>query len=168
MAEKYIAGAADLPFHPSGAGGRGVDKLFYSQIVLLKGLITMDERRVIALDGCSLRDRLNPLSTHSISCNASNQDVVSMGTVAARKALKAVSNAKHVLTLETLAQLQPFSFRNASGLGRGTAAVYALLNQHFRVYDNKRVFHDDLVQFRHILFSTPHFDSLERYYEPSL
>jgi histidine ammonia-lyase len=114
------------------------------------------------------RQLANPVSTHSISCNASNQDVVSMGTVAARKALKAVSNAKHVLTLETLAQLQAFSFRNASGLGRGTAAVYALLNQHFRVYDNKRVFHDDLVQFRHILFSTPHFDSLERYYEPSL
>jgi histidine ammonia-lyase len=113
------------------------------------------------------RQLANPVSTHSISCNASNQDVVSMGTVAARKALKAVSNAKHVLTLETLAQLQAFSFRNAPGLGRGTAAVYALLNEQFRVYDNQRVFHDDLVQFRQILFATTHFDSLERYYEPS-
>jgi histidine ammonia-lyase len=36
------------------------------------------------------RQLANPVSTLSISCNASNQDVVSMGTVASRKAFKAV------------------------------------------------------------------------------
>ena len=65
------------------------------------------------------RQIANPVSTLSISCNASNQDVVSMGTVAARKAFRAVSNAKHVLTLETLAQLQALSFRNTPGMGKG-------------------------------------------------
>jgi histidine ammonia-lyase len=40
------------------------------------------------------RQMANPVSTLSISCNASNQDVVSMGTVAARQAFKSVSNAK--------------------------------------------------------------------------
>ena len=59
------------------------------------------------------RQLANPVGTLSISCNASNQDVVSMGTVAARKAFKSVSNAKHVLTLEVLADLQALSFRNA-------------------------------------------------------
>src|SRR5512138_650112 len=59
------------------------------------------------------RQLANPASTHSISCNASNQDVVSMGTVAARKAFKAVSNAKHIVTLEVLADLQALSFRHA-------------------------------------------------------
>ena len=46
------------------------------------------------------RQLANPVSTNSISCNASNQDVVSMGTVAARKAFRQVSNAKHILTME--------------------------------------------------------------------
>ncbi|HMD67633.1 MAG TPA: aromatic amino acid ammonia-lyase [Chitinivibrionales bacterium] len=110
------------------------------------------------------RQIANPVSTLSISCNASNQDVVSMGTVAARKAFKAVSNAKHVLTLETLAQMQAFSFRNAATMGRGTTKVYNTLKPHFSVYDNTRVFHDDLVKFRKLLFSSQLFDNLEVYY----
>jgi Histidine ammonia-lyase len=105
----------------------------------------------------------NPVSTLSISCNASNQDVVSMGTVAARKAFKSVSNAKHVLTLETLAQLQALSFRNADKLGKGTKRIYDILKKHFTVYDNKRVFHEDLVKFRKLLFSSQIFDDLEVY-----
>ncbi|HUI94071.1 MAG TPA: aromatic amino acid ammonia-lyase [Chitinivibrionales bacterium] len=111
------------------------------------------------------RQLANPVSTLSISCNASNQDVVSMGTVAARKAFKAVSNAKHVLTLETLAQLQALSLRNAKTMGKGTTNVYKELKKHFTVYDNKRVFHEDLVKFRKILFSSQLFDDLERYYK---
>jgi histidine ammonia-lyase len=111
------------------------------------------------------RQLANPVSTLSISCNASNQDVVSMGTVAARKAFKSVSNAKHVLTLEMLAQLQALSFRNATTMGRGTTAIYNVLNKHFSVYDNSRVFHDDLVKFRKLLFSSQLFDGLEKYYK---
>jgi histidine ammonia-lyase len=103
------------------------------------------------------------VSTLSISCNASNQDVVSMGTVAARKAFKSTSNAKHVLTLETLAQMQAFSFRNAKTMGKGTRKVYDVLLPHFRVYDNTRVFHDDLTSFRKLLFSSQLFDDLTAY-----
>jgi histidine ammonia-lyase len=111
------------------------------------------------------RQLANPVSTLSISCNASNQDVVSMGTVAARKAFKAVSNAKHVLTVEMLAQLQALSLRNAQTMGRGTTNVYNALKKHFVVYDNTRVFHEDLVKFRKILFSSQLFDDLEKYYK---
>ena len=110
------------------------------------------------------RQLANPVSTNSISCNASNQDVVSMGTVAARKAFKSVSNAKHVVTLEVLADLQALSFRNADRLGTGTGRIYKILNQEFEVYDNKRVFHDDLVKFRKLLFSSQIFDDLPIYW----
>ncbi|UFS69361.1 aromatic amino acid ammonia-lyase [Geomonas sp. RF6] len=109
------------------------------------------------------RQLANPVSTNSISCNASNQDVVSMGTVAARKAFRSVSNAKHILTLEVLADLQALSFRNAERLGTGTGRIYRILNAHFSVYDNKRVFHDDLVKFRKLLFSSQIFDDLSPY-----
>jgi histidine ammonia-lyase len=107
-----------------------------------------------------IRQMANPSGVHSISCNASNQDVVSMGTVAARKALKAASNAKHVLTVETLGMLQALSFRNAEGMGRGIRAIYDALGKHFTVYDNTRVFHEDLVKFRKLLFSSPLLDRI--------
>ncbi|MEJ2052469.1 MAG: aromatic amino acid lyase, partial [Calditrichaceae bacterium] len=111
------------------------------------------------------RQLANPVSTNSISCNASNQDVVSMGTVAARKAFKTISNAKHVLTLEILADLQALSFRNAVRMGHAISQIYKILNNEFQVYDNKRVFHDDLVKFRKMLFSSQLFDDLNVYWQ---
>ncbi len=109
------------------------------------------------------RNMASPMSVHSISCNATNQDVVSMGTVAARKAFQVVSQAKHVVTLEVLADLQALSFRNAHQLGRGTGRIYEILNKEFRVYDNSTIFHDSLVHFRKLLFSTQLFDDLSVY-----
>ncbi len=111
------------------------------------------------------RQLANPVSTNSISCNASNQDVVSMGTVAARKAFKSVSLAKHIVTLEILADLQALAFRNADKLGHGTGKIYRILNQDFSVYDNRRIFHDDLVIFRKLLFSSQLFDDLSIYWD---
>jgi histidine ammonia-lyase len=52
------------------------------------------------------RQLSNPVSTNSISSNAANQDVVSMGTVAARKVYTQVNNLKYILTMEILADLQ--------------------------------------------------------------
>ena len=111
------------------------------------------------------RQLANPVSTSSISCNASNQDVVSMGTVAARKAFKSVSNAKHVITLEVLAVLQAFSFRNADKLGLGTGRIYEILNKDFTPYDNSGIFHDVLVRYRKTLFSSQLLDDLTIYLE---
>jgi histidine ammonia-lyase len=71
-----------------------------------------------------------------------------MGTVAARKAFRSVSNAKHVVALEVLADLQALSFRNADRLGTGAGRIYAILKQGFAVYDNTPVFHDDLPVYR--------------------
>ncbi|MGD2100977.1 MAG: aromatic amino acid ammonia-lyase [Acidimicrobiia bacterium] len=106
------------------------------------------------------RQLANPVSTNSISTNASNQDVVSMGTVAARKAYRSASNSKHVMTLEVLAMLQALQFRNAEGLGRGTRRVYDELMRSFVRYDNERIFHDDLVKFRRLLFDGTLLDDL--------
>jgi histidine ammonia-lyase len=111
------------------------------------------------------RQIANPVSTLSISCNASNQDVVSMGTIAARKAFKSVSNAKHVLALETFGQMQALSFRNADKMGHGTTKIYNILKKSFRVYDNSKIFHDELFAFRKLLFSSQLFDNLTEYTE---
>ena len=111
------------------------------------------------------RNLAAPMSVNSISCNASNQDIVSMGTVAARKALRLVGHAKHVVTLEMLADLQALSFRNSHRLGKGTGKIYDILSREFQVYDNTFIFHDLLVKFRELLFSSPLFDSLADYLE---
>jgi histidine ammonia-lyase len=110
------------------------------------------------------RNLAAPMSVNSISCNASNQDVVSMGTVAARKACRLVGNAKHVVTLETLADLQALSFRNGDKLGRATGKIHAILQRDFRVYDDSRIFHDDLTAFRRLLFAGPLFEELSVYF----
>ncbi|MCG8632915.1 MAG: aromatic amino acid ammonia-lyase [Desulfobacterales bacterium] len=111
------------------------------------------------------RNMANPMSVNSISCNATNQDVVSMGTVAARKAFRLISHAKHVVTLEVLADLQALSFRNACRLGKGTGKIHDILNAEFKVYDNTTVFHDSLVKFRKLLFSSQLFDDLSVYWD---
>lgn len=110
------------------------------------------------------RGLASPMSVNTISCNASNQDVVSMGTVAARKAFRLVSNAKHIVTLEIMADLQALSFRNSSTMGFGTTAIYNILQKDFAVYDNSRIFHDDLTKFRKLLFSSQIFDDLTLYF----
>jgi histidine ammonia-lyase len=109
------------------------------------------------------RHLANPVSIHSISCNASNQDVVSMGTIAARKTFRLVRNAKHILTLETLADLQALALKKVTGLGYGTGRFHAALAPEFSVYDNQRVFHEDLKKLRRQLFSSPLLDSLDAF-----
>ena len=109
------------------------------------------------------RNLAAPMSVHSISCNQNNQDVVSMGTVAARKAFGLVSNAKHILTLETLADLQALSFRNADKMGYGTSKIYNILLKDFEVYDNTIIFNENIKKFRKLLFSTQLFDDLNGY-----
>ncbi len=124
----------------------------------------MGAQYVATSSTAEVRQLANPVGTLSISCNASNQDVVSMGTVAARKAIRAVSCAKHVVTVEVLADLQALSFRQADRLGGGTGRIYRALAEHFEVYDNERVFHDDLVRFRRLLFSSQLFADLSVYW----
>ncbi len=109
------------------------------------------------------RNLAAPMSVNTISCNQNNQDVVSMGTVAARKAFRLVSNSKHILTLETLADLQALSFRNADKMGYGTSKIYNILLKDFEIYDNTRIFHEDIKKFRTLLFSTQLFDDLSKY-----
>lgn len=94
-----------------------------------------------------------PMSVNTISSNESNQDVVSMGTVSARLTQRSVENAKHVVTLEFLADLQALTFRNSEGMGEGTAALYKRASRDYSQYQNERIFHEDLKKFRDLLFN---------------
>jgi histidine ammonia-lyase len=98
------------------------------------------------------RQLASPMSVNSISSNESNQDVVSMGTVSARLALKSVKNAELVQTMEILADLQALSFRNSDKLGVETKKIYDELSKHYEQYNCDKVFRENLVKFREIIF----------------
>jgi len=100
------------------------------------------------------RQLASPMSVNTISSNESNQDVVSMGTISARLAIRSVENAKHVVTLEFLADLQALTFRHNEGLGEGTERLYRKVVGEYLQYNNERVFRDDLIKFRRLLFET--------------
>lgn len=102
-----------------------------------------------------------PMSVNSISSNESNQDIVSMGTVSARLTYKAAQNAKKVLTLEILADLQALGFRHSDRLGVNTSKMYNILAKDFKQYDNSTIFQDMLIKYEDILFNGKLLNDLE-------
>ena len=95
-----------------------------------------------------------PMSVNTISSNENNQDVVSMGTVSARLALRSAENAELVQTMEILADLQALSFRNSGGLGEETAKIYAELSKDYEQYNCNKIFRENLLKFRKIIFDS--------------
>jgi len=98
------------------------------------------------------RQLASPVSTNTISSNSSNQDVVSMGTVAARKAYTSACNTKYVITLELLATLQALFFKGIDKLGKGTSSYYNILSKYFVPYECSMIFHDVLTKFLDLIF----------------
>jgi histidine ammonia-lyase len=71
----------------------------------------------------------HPASVDSIPSSANQEDHVSMGTTAARKARAVVENVGRVLGIELLCAAQAVDFRESGRLGRGTALAYRLLRK---------------------------------------
>ncbi len=71
----------------------------------------------------------HPASVDSIPSSANQEDHVSMGTTAARKALMILDNAQRVLAIELMAAAQAISFREESKLAPATHAVYDVIRE---------------------------------------
>ena len=69
----------------------------------------------------------HPASVDSIPSSANQEDHVSMGTIAARKARDILTNTIHVLAVELLAAAQGIEFKDPSKLGKGTAAAFEVV-----------------------------------------
>ncbi len=65
----------------------------------------------------------HPATVDSIPSSANQEDHVSMGTTAARKALQILKNATKVIGIEMFAAQQALSFRDEKALGVGTTAA---------------------------------------------
>ncbi len=71
----------------------------------------------------------HPASVDSIPSSANQEDIVSMGTIAARKARDIINNVKRILATEVMAACQAIDFRKDEGfeLGEGTKEAYKVI-----------------------------------------
>ncbi len=89
-----------------------------------------------------------PHSLHSISTNADNQDVVSMGTDAALIAAKVLENGYIVHAIEQLVLTQAVDVLNCKDqLGQSSQALYERLRAHIRAVTEDRSFSIELNNF---------------------
>lgn len=87
---------------------------------------------------------VHPASTESIPTNANNQDVVSMGTIAARKAMEILRNVETIVGIELLCSSQAIYLRGEEKLGRGTKVAYKKIRAEIPPLEEDREMHGDL------------------------
>ena len=85
-----------------------------------------------------------PASTDSIPVSASQEDHVSMGTIAARKARAVVKNVARILAIELMCACQALEFQGAEKLAPGTRKVYDLVRQVLPSLEEDRWLHPDI------------------------
>jgi histidine ammonia-lyase len=87
----------------------------------------------------------HPASVDSIPSSANQEDHVSMGTIAARKAREILGNSRTVIALELLAACQAIDLRGgADDLSPATAAAYRVLRSAVPMVDKDRVMQSDI------------------------
>lgn len=87
----------------------------------------------------------HPASVDSIPSSANQEDHVSMGTIAARKAREIVANATTVLAFELLAACQAVDLRKSSAdLSPATEAAYRAIRAKAPMVERDRIMQDDI------------------------
>lgn len=86
----------------------------------------------------------HPASVDSIPSSANQEDHVSMGTIAARKAKEIMENTRNVLAMEILGAVQAIDLRGKKKLGIGTEAAYNIVRSHINFIE------EDIVMYKEI------------------
>lgn len=86
----------------------------------------------------------HPASVDSIPSSANQEDHVSMGTIAARKAMSILDNTRKVLSMEMMAACQAIDIRGNKGLGKGTKIAYDIVRDNVAKIDNDRIMYKDI------------------------
>lgn len=95
----------------------------------------------------------HPASVDTIPTSANQEDHVSMGATAARKALAIVENVEHVLAIEWIAAAQAREFHGELRAGKGAEAAHRLLRTKVKALGRDRFLHPDLVAAHALLTS---------------
>lgn len=94
----------------------------------------------------------HPASVDSIPTSANQEDHVSMGTIAARKALEIARNAENVFAIEFLTACQAVDFRDPRKLGEGTKNAYKSIRKITPFISGDRELATEISKVRSFLF----------------
>jgi histidine ammonia-lyase len=86
----------------------------------------------------------HPASVDSIPTSANQEDHVSMGTYAARKAMEIIENVEYVLAIELLCGSQALDLRAPLRPAAATAAVHARVRGEIAFWSEDRLMHSDI------------------------
>lgn len=86
----------------------------------------------------------HPASVDSIPTSANQEDHVSMGTIAARKAATIIEHVKSVLGIELLCAAQAVDFKDKEKLSKGTRAAYDTIRKEVTFMESDRAIYLDM------------------------
>ncbi len=86
----------------------------------------------------------HPASVDSIPSSANQEDHVSMGTIAARKARDIIANSQKVLAMELITALQAIDFRGKDKISSENSRIYEYVRRHIPFIEN------DTIMYKHI------------------
>lgn len=112
--------------------GGGVNSGF--MIVQYSAAALVSENKVLA----------HPASVDSIPSSANQEDHVSMGTIAARKARDILGNARRVLAMELMCACQAIDLRGDKGMGVGTKPAYDTIRAQITQLEEDRPLYEDI------------------------
>jgi len=104
----------------------------------------------------------HPASVDSIPSSANQEDHVSMGTIAARKAREILENSKKVVAMELMAACQGIDLRGNKDVGVGTKEAYQVVRKHITRLDEDRVMYLDINKAEEIITSGEVLNSVEK------
>ncbi|MDY0139482.1 MAG: aromatic amino acid lyase, partial [Candidatus Izemoplasmatales bacterium] len=95
----------------------------------------------------------HPASVDSIPSSANQEDHVSMGTIAARKALAIVDNTYDVLAMELFTAAQAIDFRNPEKLSPATKKVYDFIRNKINFIEDDKIMYKDIHEVKRMIRS---------------
>ncbi len=95
----------------------------------------------------------HPASADSIPSSANQEDHVSMGMTAARKAREILNNVTEVLAIEAMCAAQAVEFQGQEGLSPAGKAVYRLIRRHVPPLERDRILYVDMQKCAELLRS---------------
>lgn len=104
----------------------------------------------------------HPASVDSIPSSANQEDHVSMGTIAARKAKEIMENVRRVLTMELMCACQGIDLRGNKGLGKGTLPVYEALRESVPMLKEDRPLYEDINKCEELIIDKTIINSCEK------
>lgn len=93
----------------------------------------------------------HPASVDSIPSSANQEDHVSMGTTAARKARMILDNVQKVIGIEAFGASQAISLRGEVKLGKGTEAAYRAIREAVSPVEEDRIMYTELIKFDNMI-----------------